>query len=90
MKSLVQTLAVALALSVPIVTYAQQTNQPVTRAQVRAELKQLEQAGYNPRDWFYPESLQAAEAKISNQHAMPQTDQTGYGHDGGAATESGK
>ncbi|WP_143289020.1 DUF4148 domain-containing protein, partial [Burkholderia pseudomallei] len=44
MKSLIATVAVAAALAVPAVSFAQQSNGPVTRAQVRAELIQLEQA----------------------------------------------
>ncbi|OUL73952.1 DUF4148 domain-containing protein [Paraburkholderia hospita] len=36
-----------------------------TRAEVRAELAQYEQAGYNPADWMhFSENLQGARAKI--------------------------
>ena len=38
-------LAVVGALAAPAVTFAQTTSAPLTRAQVRAELIQLEQAG---------------------------------------------
>jgi type II secretory pathway pseudopilin PulG len=44
--------------------------QEVTRAQVQAELAQLEQAGYSPssgEDPNYPATVQAAEAKVSAQ-----------------------
>jgi hypothetical protein len=47
MKLLIQTVALAAALVAPIASFAQ-SNGPVTRAQVRAELVQLEQAGYDP------------------------------------------
>jgi len=35
-------------LATPAVSLAQQSGSPVTREQVKAELMQLEQAGYNP------------------------------------------
>jgi hypothetical protein len=44
---------------------AQASQGTVTRAQVKADLAQVEKAGYNPSDWMhYPQNLQAAEAKI--------------------------
>ena len=69
MKSLIPAVAVAVALVVPVASFAQ-SNGPVTRAQVRAELIQLEQAGYHVGDGdqsHYPEALQAAEAKVAAQ-----------------------
>ncbi|MGF6243602.1 MULTISPECIES: DUF4148 domain-containing protein [Paraburkholderia] len=71
MKSLIQAVAVAAALVVPVASFAQQSNAPVTRAQVRAELVQLEQAGYRPgiSDPFYPANIQAAEARVSEQNS---------------------
>ncbi|RFU48386.1 DUF4148 domain-containing protein [Paraburkholderia sp. DHOC27] len=47
--------------------------QEVTRAQVRADLIRVEQAGYNPSsgaDPAYPADIQAAEAKIAAQDNM--------------------
>jgi hypothetical protein len=73
MKSLVhaaQAVAVAVALIVPVASFAQ-SNGPVTRAQVRAELVQLEKAGYSPArgsDPHYPDDLLAAEAKVAAQN----------------------
>ncbi|ANB72151.1 hypothetical protein AYM40_07055 [Paraburkholderia phytofirmans OLGA172] len=70
MKSLIQAVVVAAALAAPIVSFAQ-SNAPVTRAQVRAELVQLEKAGYNPargEDPNYPADIQAAEAKVAAQN----------------------
>ena len=51
---------------------------------VRAELVQLEKAGYNPNDWMnYPENIQAAQAKIAAaQNTGAQADATGYGSAG--------
>ncbi|WP_244817910.1 DUF4148 domain-containing protein [Caballeronia sp. Lep1P3] len=67
MKKLFGIAALAVALSTPVASFAQ-SNQPVTRAQVRAELVELEQAGYTPsvrNDPSYPADLQAAEARIA-------------------------
>jgi hypothetical protein len=52
-----------------------QSNDPITRAQVRAELVQVEKAGYDPTgdQNNYPANIQAAEAKISAQNYQPST-----------------
>jgi len=70
-KSLVSTVALASALAAPAISFAQQSNAPVTRAQVRAELVQLEKAGYQPsrgNDLYYPAGIQAAEARVAAQN----------------------
>ena len=67
MKSLIQAVVVAVAISAPLASFAQ-SNAPVTRAQVRAELAQLEKAGYRVGDGdntHYPEGIQAAEARVA-------------------------
>jgi len=66
MKSLLQAVVVAAAVAAPAIAFAQ-ANQPVTRAQVRAELVELQQAGYRPggEDPYYPADIQAAEAKVA-------------------------
>jgi hypothetical protein len=63
MKKLIYAV-LAVALAAPIVSFAQDANGPVTRAQVEAELVQLENAGYrpSPNDPHYPADIQAAEA----------------------------
>jgi hypothetical protein len=68
MKALFNAVAMAAVLSIPPMCYAQ-SNQPVTRAQVRSELVQLEKAGYDPSSdqTQYPRNIQAAEAKVSAQ-----------------------
>ena len=79
MKSLIHAVVVAAALAAPVAVFAQ-SNQPVTRAQVRAELVQLEKAGYNPargEDPYYPADVQAAEAKVAAQNAQTATAQAG-------------
>jgi len=71
MKSLIQAVVVAAALVAPVASFAQQSNAPVTRAQVRAELVQLEQAGFHPgvSDPYYPANIQAAEARVVAQNS---------------------
>ncbi|MGA7779541.1 MAG: DUF4148 domain-containing protein [Paraburkholderia sp.] len=65
MKSFVQAVAIAALLAAPVASFAQ-SSQPVTRAQVRSELVQLEKAGYNPGGDHndYPVDIQAAEARV--------------------------
>jgi hypothetical protein len=83
MKSVINAVAVVVALGAPIVSFAQ-SNAPVTRAQVRAELVQLEKAGYHPGagdQSDYPVQIQAAEARVAAQNGAS----SGYG---GAASGS--
>ena len=78
MKSLIKAVALAAVLAVPAVSFAQ-SSQPVTRAQVRSELVQLEKAGYvpsNSSDTQYPANIQAAEAKV---HAAYGAENSGIG-----------
>jgi hypothetical protein len=68
-KALLPAVVLASALAAPTFAVAQ-TNGPVTRAQVRAELVQLERAGYQPgggQDVHYPQDIQAAEARVAAQ-----------------------
>lgn len=70
MRLLIQAVVIAAVLAAPVVSFAQQLNAPVTRAQVRAELVQLEKAGYNPAatdDMTYPADIEAAEAHVAAQ-----------------------
>lgn len=67
------TLIVAAALAIPAVSSFAQSNpnQPLTRADVKAQLIQVEKAGYNPSvrdDATYPADIQAADAKIAAQN----------------------
>ncbi|SOE56565.1 protein of unknown function [Burkholderia sp. OK233] len=88
MKSLIQAVVVAAALAAPVAVFAQ-SNAPVTRAQVRAELVQLEKAGYNPAaaddDATYPADIQAAEAKVAAQN-----DATGVGGVANGSSDTGR
>ncbi|MBC8750082.1 MULTISPECIES: DUF4148 domain-containing protein [Paraburkholderia] len=81
MKTLISAVAIAAALVVPVASFAQ-ASQPVTRAQVRAELVQLEKAGYNPTSDYanYPANIQAAQARVDAQHGTANAANTsGYG-----------
>jgi hypothetical protein len=72
MKSLVCLILASGAFCIQAVGFAQSTA-PVTRAQVRAELIQLEQAGYHVGDGdqtTYPVQIQAAEAKVAAQDSQ--------------------
>ncbi|ALE58167.1 DUF4148 domain-containing protein [Paraburkholderia sp. SIMBA_055] len=86
MKSLIQAVVVATVLAAPVASFAQ-SNEPVTRAQVRAELVQLEKAGYEPSraDRYYPADLQAAQNRVAEQNGTAQPAISSYG---GAATGS--
>ncbi|WP_050454700.1 DUF4148 domain-containing protein [Candidatus Burkholderia verschuerenii] len=57
----------AAASLIPATVFAQQTNGPLTRADVRHELAQLESVGYRPstHDGDYPQALMSAEAKVA-------------------------
>jgi hypothetical protein len=84
MKSLMSAVAVAVLFAAPVASFAQSSDQqPLTRAQVRAELVQLEKAGYDPvaDKYDYPAQVQAAEARVAAQQgtAQAQADTTGYG-----------
>lgn len=64
---LVQSLIVAALVAVPAASFAQSQQQPLTRAAVRAELVQLQKAGYNPAsdNTQYPQNIEAALARVN-------------------------
>jgi uncharacterized protein DUF4148 len=76
MKALLYAALALGAIATPVLSFAQNTNGPVTRAEVRAELLRLEQAGYNPAsgdETNYPVEIQAAEAKVAAEDAARAT-----------------
>ncbi|EIF33553.1 hypothetical protein BCh11DRAFT_01323 [Burkholderia sp. Ch1-1] len=81
MKKVLVCLALAAGtLAAPAISFAQ-SNGPVTRAEVRADLVKVEKAGYDPsqaNDIDYPADIQAAEAKIAAQDNQQQATQA-YG-----------
>jgi hypothetical protein len=86
MKSLIKAVAVVATFAIPALSHAQAT-QTLTRAQVRAELVQLEKAGYNPNvDDEYPRNLQRAEAIVASQ----KVDASGYGSEPSSTVQSGQ
>lgn len=91
MKSLVKAVALVVVLAAPVASFAQ-SEQPLTRAEVKAQLKQIEQAGYNPAassDATYPADIQAAEARVAAQNATAQTGTTGYGPSTTGSSQTG-
>lgn len=90
MNKLISAVVVAAAVAIPAVSFAQSA-QPVTRAQVRAELVQLEKAGYSPAqdDVNYPENLQAAEQRVAEEKLAQQGDTSGYGASTAGTTQAG-
>jgi uncharacterized membrane protein len=88
MKSLIQAVVVAAALAAPVAVFAQSST-PLTRAQVRAELVQLEKTGYHVGDGdnaHYPEAIQAAEAKVAAQNGAA----SGYGGVVSGSSDAGR
>ena len=92
MKTLAYAIAAVSLLAGPITSSAQSSNEPVTRAQVRAELIRVEQAGYNPatsNDASYPGDIQAAEARLGAQQHMAHAGATSYGPAMNGSAQSG-
>ncbi|BAN27421.1 DUF4148 domain-containing protein [Caballeronia insecticola] len=84
MKSIIRAALVATALVVPVASFAQSQ---ITRAQVRAELAQLESVGYHVGDGdqaHYPQAIQAAEAKLAARNG-----ETAYGGAASGTTQAG-
>jgi hypothetical protein len=89
MNRLTINLIAAAVIALPIASHAQSTG-TITRAQVRAELVQIERAGYRPgnNDPHYPGDIQAAEARISAQRNTAANVESSIGgvQDGSAAS----
>ncbi|MDE1182557.1 DUF4148 domain-containing protein [Paraburkholderia sp.] len=98
MKSLIKAVAIAAVLAAPVASFAQSSQQPVTRAEVRSQLIQIEQAGYNPAtasDPTYPADIQAAESRVqaqdqTAQNVNPVADTSGYGGAVSGSSSSGR
>ncbi|WP_419683725.1 DUF4148 domain-containing protein [Burkholderia theae] len=88
---LIAALLVAVSASAAAPAFANETT--VSRAQVRAELVQLEQAGYRPgraNDPHYPDDLQTALTRVhANDAVTADAAASGYGRDAVAASQSG-
>jgi hypothetical protein len=74
MKELMHAVVIAAAFAAPVASFAQ-SDAPVTRSQVKAELRAIEQTGYNPargEDPDYPADVQAAEARVMQRNLASQ------------------
>jgi uncharacterized membrane protein len=91
MKTLISAVVVAAALVAPVASFAQ-SSQPVTRAEVRAQLAQLEKAGYNPvgDQIDYPANVQAAQARVDAQNGAAQAVNSGYGAPIAGSSQAGR
>jgi hypothetical protein len=85
MKRAIRAILMAAVLAAPALTFAQSNNGPLTRAQVKAELIQIENAGYHPasKGLHYPDDIQAAESRLNVQSS------TAYGGVVSSATGTG-
>jgi hypothetical protein len=84
--------AVATAIALPAAGYAQESSSTITRAQVRAELVQLESVGYRPgraNDPHYPADIQAAEAVVASQKGTGSSVGSGVGGASSGSSASG-
>jgi hypothetical protein len=73
MKLFIKAVAGALVITTPLVSFSQ-SNQPLTRAQVREQLIVLEKADWRPymnmgNNPNYPAGIQAAEARVAARQA---------------------
>jgi Domain of unknown function (DUF4148) len=69
MKTFAKMFAIAALVAAPVASFAQQSNGPLTRAEVRDQLIKLEKAGYaTSADINYPADIQAAEARVAAQN----------------------
>jgi hypothetical protein len=79
LKAFSRTIVIALVLPLPAFAFPQ-SNGPFSRAQVRAELVELQQNGYDlskGADTAYPLEIQAAEARVFARHATDATEGAG-------------
>jgi len=89
MKIITKALALSLAIAMPAISFAQSTNDPMTRAQVEGQLIQLEHAGYKPGKTKYPADIQAAEAHVTANGAMASNADGGFGGTAVNTSQSG-
>lgn len=97
MKSIYYAVLTAAVLSAPVVAFAQSSNAPVTREQVKAEIVQLQKVGYNngDTDAHYPDAILAAEARVAQMNASTVANQahpvavSSYGPSANGSSQSG-
>jgi hypothetical protein len=89
MKLSIKAILVAATVLVPAFAFAESSG-PLTRAQVRAQLVELERAGYNPGAdcaGDCPEGLHRAEAVVAQRQTNANT---AYGPDSNGTVQAGK
>ncbi|WP_084069571.1 DUF4148 domain-containing protein [Paraburkholderia heleia] len=89
MRTLFAALILSLTITVPTFASARPSNDPVTRAQVRSELVQLQHAGYRPSKTHYPGDIQAAEARVTAQNPAAGNAGTAYGGTSAGTSQAG-
>jgi len=83
MKTLISAIVIAASVSIPVVSFAQQTNGPLTRADVRAQLITAEQEGLiHQSNSQYPKTAPASEK------AATAFDISGYGSAAGGSSQT--
>lgn len=82
-----QSLVIAAVMALPVVSFAQ-SNQPLTRAEVRAQRVELQKAGYNPAsdEAQYPINIEAVQARVDAQQNIVNSS---YGAASGFASAAG-
>lgn len=99
MKTLVSSTLFALVIAAPAVSFAQQNDRPLTRAEVKAEMARLAAVGYSPAmdHTQYPVAILAAEKRVRDNavaqaapNAAPNADAAGYGSEANSARASGR
>jgi hypothetical protein len=91
MKTLVHAVCAVAALAVPIASLAQ-SDGTLTRAQVQAEIAQLQQAGFNPANANtvdFPANMQATDASAAGQNSGYGPATTGSSQTGRPVSPSG-
>ena len=86
-KTFVPAVVIASALAAPALAFAQDNTQ-LTRSQVKSDLQQMEQAGYNPAAdrTTYPNQAQAAEQRVESERGVAATS---YGPSMSGTSDSG-
>ncbi|WP_321802536.1 DUF4148 domain-containing protein [Burkholderia sp. BCC1988] len=99
MKTLVSSTLAALIIATPAISFAQQHDRPLTRAEVKAEMARLAAVGYTPAldHNQYPVAILAAEKRVRENagaqaasNTAPSADTTGYGSEGTSTSASGR
>lgn len=91
MKSLIKAVVIVASFAASATVFAQ-SNSRITREQVRAELIQLQQAGYHVGDGgeaHYPDAIQAAQARIAARN-NDTSNTSGYGGSAAGSSQSGR